>query len=175
MTEENHNKPNKYQNGKIYALRNYIDDDVYIGSTTQPLCKRFNDHKKKRDDKLNRCRIYKKIVELGKENFYIELVENFPCENKEELLKREGRFIREMGTVNHCIAGRTVNEYQITYRENNQELIKQRCRNYYNNNKEKMNEQCKIYRRDNREHINQQKKEYRETHKQEIKQKASEK
>ena len=34
-----------YENGKIYKIVNDVDDDIYIGSTTQPLCKRFGDHK----------------------------------------------------------------------------------------------------------------------------------
>ena len=28
---------NKYQKGKIYFIGNYVDDDIYIGSTTQTL------------------------------------------------------------------------------------------------------------------------------------------
>ena len=27
----------KYQKGKIYFIWNYVDDDIYIGSTTQTL------------------------------------------------------------------------------------------------------------------------------------------
>ena len=33
--------------------------------------------------------------------------ENYPCENEEQLNKREGEIIREIGTVNKQIAGRT--------------------------------------------------------------------
>ena len=172
MTDEKREKPNIYNKGKIYAIRNYIDDDVYIGSTTQPLSKRFNEHKKKH--KQNHCSIYKKILELGKEHFYIELVEHCPCENKEELLKREGHFIREMGTVNHQIMGRPAGEYQQNYIEQNKEYIKQRRQKYYEHNKNKINELCKSYRENNRDQINQKKKEYREANKEEIKQKASE-
>ena len=29
----------KYQKGKIYFIGNYVDDDIYIGSTTQTLKK----------------------------------------------------------------------------------------------------------------------------------------
>ena len=32
--------------------------------------------------------------ELGVENFYIELIENFPCDTVEELRAREGHYIR---------------------------------------------------------------------------------
>jgi hypothetical protein len=38
---------NEYKNGKIYTIR-YTNDDtlIYVGSPTQPLYKRFMDHKK---------------------------------------------------------------------------------------------------------------------------------
>ena len=29
-----------YKNGKIYQILNNVNDDVYVGSTTQPLCKK---------------------------------------------------------------------------------------------------------------------------------------
>ena len=34
-----------YKNGKIYCIRNTIDDDIYVGSTTQLLCKRMAGHR----------------------------------------------------------------------------------------------------------------------------------
>ena len=48
----------------------------------------------------------------GKDNFYIELVENYPCNTKEELMAREGHYIRERATLNHMIAGRTEKEWR---------------------------------------------------------------
>ena len=35
-----------YKNGKIYQILNTIDDDCYVGSTTQPLSKRMAYHRK---------------------------------------------------------------------------------------------------------------------------------
>jgi len=40
-------------------------------------------------------------------DWYIELYEDFPTERKEQLNKREGVIIREIGTLNKNIAGRT--------------------------------------------------------------------
>ena len=57
------------------------------------------------------------MVEYGIENFYIELIEAYPCENNEELRKREGHYIREFGTLNKRIAGRTHQEYDREYRQ----------------------------------------------------------
>ena len=34
-----------FSKGKIYCIRNNIDDEIYIGSTTQPLSKRFKNIK----------------------------------------------------------------------------------------------------------------------------------
>jgi len=77
----------KYQNGKIYCIKNNLDNDVYVGSTTQPLSKRMSDHRK--DMKKHPGRIlYSKMHELGSEQFYIELIEEYPCENLVELHRR---------------------------------------------------------------------------------------
>ena len=37
MSESSRN----YQNGKIYCIRNYINDEIYVGSTTQALSKEW--------------------------------------------------------------------------------------------------------------------------------------
>ena len=34
-----------YANGRIYCIRNHIDDDIYVGATTQTLSKRMQKHK----------------------------------------------------------------------------------------------------------------------------------
>ena len=55
--------------------------------------------------------------ELGVDNFYIELYENYSCNSKEELNRSEGERIRAIGNLNHLIAGRTKEEYSKEYRE----------------------------------------------------------
>ena len=110
-----------YSNGKIYCIRNHITHDVYIGSSCQPLCKRLSWHKssinKKTKQNINKKTkqnfpLYIKMRELDKRNFYIELIENYPCSNKEELRAREGHYIRELATLNKHIAGRMPEERQ---------------------------------------------------------------
>jgi hypothetical protein len=134
-----------YQNGKIYQILNYIDNEIYIGSTCQPLSKRFHQHKQ--DSKKDNLQLYKHMEELGNENFYIELIENYPCNTKEELRAREGYFIRERATLNKRIEGRTSKDYY----SDNKELILQKMRNYYNENKDKIKQKAKDYHNDNKE------------------------
>ncbi len=127
---------NKYNNGKIYTIRCRVDNNlIYVGSTLQPLSKRWNQHK----TTYNKPNIflYQKFNELGVDNFYIELYENVQCENKEQLRKREGEVIREIGTLNMQIAGRTQKEYIDIYRLENKEKIAHQTRLNYEKNKEK--------------------------------------
>jgi hypothetical protein len=56
-----------YQNGNIYKIFNTIDDDVYIGSTTEQLNIRLNKHKYK--SKIENSNLNKKMVEFGVDNF----------------------------------------------------------------------------------------------------------
>jgi hypothetical protein len=62
--------------------------------------------------------------EIGFDSFYIELYENFNCDNIEQLLKREGEVIREIGNLNKIISGRTTKEYKKQYYNENKELYK---------------------------------------------------
>ena len=49
--------------------------------------------------------------EHGTDKFKIELVENYPCENKASLLRREGFYIFSLDNVlNQTIAGRSYKE-----------------------------------------------------------------
>ena len=98
MSDDN----NKFKNGKIYTIRNRNDDTlIYVGSTVQPLYKRFSKHKS--DSKNPYCAntlLYKKISETDINDWYIELYEDVPCDRKEQLTRREGQVIREIGTLN---------------------------------------------------------------------------
>ena len=118
-----------YNNGKIYSLRNSINDEIYVGSTTQRLSKRLYIHK--RDMKTQKSKLYDFMNSLGAEHFYIELVEDYPCNSKEELERREGQIIRQIATLNQKVAGRTKQEFQ----EENPDHNKNKYKKYWNNNK----------------------------------------
>ena len=64
---------------------------------------------------------------IGNDKFSIELHETYPCASKEELHARENHWIRQLGTLNMAIPGRTDKEY----REDNAELLKEKHKEYH--------------------------------------------
>ena len=69
-------------------------------------------------------------------DWYIELFEDFQTERKEQLNKREGEIIREIGTLNKNIAGRTNKEYKKEYEKNNKDK-KEHDKEYNQKNEDK--------------------------------------
>lgn len=146
-----------YKNGKIYVIRNHINDKVYVGSTTQSLAKRFSKHRgdttKQSVERKKARLLHKTMGELGVDNFYIELIENYPCESKEQLRAREGYFIREF---NSCISGYNCNvagRSKTEWYKDNKQFVKNKNNLYRENNKEKITEMKKKYRENNKEKI----------------------
>ena len=149
-------QPKDFSKGKIYCIRNNINDEIYIGSTCQSLSQRMAQHRKAMTAN-QRMKLYKSMKELGRENFYIELLEECPCENFIQLTKREGELIREHNSeLNHMINGRTKKEYQ----EENKEYWNEWKRNHYEENKERISEQRKTYRENNKEKLNEKQREW---------------
>jgi hypothetical protein len=133
-----------YEKSKIYTIRCRNDESkIYVGSTTQPLKKRFQDHKAKALGYPNRW--YKDIEDWN--DWYIELYEEFPCQNKDQLLKREGEITRLIGTLNKNVAGRTTKEWMIETNYDTAQKNKER----YEKDKEKLKEEAKEYRLKNKE------------------------
>ena len=146
-----------YQQGKIYRLVSNKTEDVYYGATTRALTHRKNHHKSHLDCSSKKLFENDAIVT-------IVLIENFPCNNKNELKARELFYI----TNNPCINNNKpfiseLNygiEYQKEYYENNKEQRKE----YYESNKEAILEREKEYYEANKER----KKEYYESNKEAI-------
>ncbi len=181
------NSENKYKNAKIYSIRCSINDDlIYIGSTCQLLYKRWYDHKRDyKNDYFKNKPLYIKMNDLGVDLFYIELIINCPCENKEELHKIEGYYIRKYATLNKRIAGRTnkiyyednkdqILEHNKEYRQQNKDKIKEKDKERYNKNKEGKKQKQKEYYSKNIEEKKQKQKEYYLKNKEEKKQKQKE-
>jgi len=124
-----------YSQGKIYCIRAPGTDDVYIGSTTQPLWARMAEHrshyKRWKDGKRRSCTSCKL---LEKEGAYIELIEEYPCDNKEQLNRREGEIVRASPScVNKYVPQRTPKEYRKDRRDDINYVMRERerSREYY--------------------------------------------
>ena len=125
-----------YSKSVIYSIRNDIDTNIYIGSTTQELSKRMADHRY--NHVKNSQKLYDKMRGVGVEHFYIELIEEYPCSNLQQLRKREGHYIRELGTLNSRVAGRTREQWRVDnkpkialYEEQRRDTQKQYHREYF--------------------------------------------
>lgn len=95
-----------YENGKIYKLISNNTEKIYIGATTQLLCKTLSKHKsdynKWCDNQLNYITSYD-IFEHG--DVEIVLLKEYPCENKEQLDKKKRKYIDKYECVNKRIPG----------------------------------------------------------------------
>ena len=150
-----------YSKGKIYTIRCRTDETlIYVGSTIQPLSVRLGGHKNKSIDIKYQNRLIYKTINNKWNDWYIELYEEYPCDNKEQLNKKEGEIIRLIGTLNILVAGRTRPEY----REENKEQIIQDKKEYYENNKEIITDKHKIYYEENKEKLLDYAKDYGKTY-----------
>tara|TARA_R110000787_G_scaffold286081_1_gene403275 strand:+ start:606 stop:1232 length:627 start_codon:yes stop_codon:yes gene_type:complete len=144
-----------YQQGRIYKIINTDTNDiVYVGSTTQQLSHRYTKHKHKAP------------------NHKIILIENYPCNSKEELCMKEQQFIEQKtNLLNKLKAYRSEEqkkEYKKEWRKNNKEYYIEWCKN----NKEQIKEKTKEWREENKKKYKEYQKEYRENNKTEISEKA---
>ena len=132
-----------YKEGKIYRLVCNTTGQQYIGSTTQILSQRLGGHKAG----------YKRFVEgkstmkvssfniLCENNFKMILIEEYPCENKNQLERRERDFIETMVCVNKLKPAQTKEERkeqtQKYYQENKDEIQKYKQKHYQENKERK--------------------------------------
>ena len=136
-----------YQNGKIYRI--IADGENYIGSTTLSLSKRLAKHRShlKEYQKTGKGGNITSYPLLERGDCVIILIENVPCDNKEELLKRERYFIETMDCVNKVIPLRTKAEYN----EDNKDKFKEYNNKYNQEHKNERNEWIYI-NKDRRNH-----------------------
>ena len=131
-----------YQKGKIYKLWSPqgTEEEIYIGSTCDELRKRKNHHKN-----TNFCN--SRILFEKYDDIRIEVLEEYPCNNKNELIKKEGEYIRNNKCLNSHIPTRTakewyndnknyVKEYKKIYQQINKEELAKKQKNYKDKNKE---------------------------------------
>eukprot|EP00732_Lithocolla_globosa_P001596 Lithocolla_globosa_v1_NODE_817_length_3237_cov_73.340981.p1 type:complete len:998 gc:universal NODE_817_length_3237_cov_73.340981:3077-84(-) len=142
-----------YQKAKIYKIESYSNPElVYYGSTCRTLAHRMGDHRCDFVHKKTKSSSSTEVFECG--DAHIVLVENYPCNSKEELNAREAWYIKNNECVNKVVPGRTVQEYRIEEREK----IANAQRKYHLENKEKLNGYSKQYRLSNKDTLKEKKK-----------------
>jgi hypothetical protein len=137
-----------YQNGIIYKLKHnedYDDTNIYVGSTTNFRIRK-NQHKcncNNEKTKNYNLEVYQYIRDNGGwDNFVMIPIEQYPCNDKNELMIRERHHIDLLKSkLNKVIPTRTDKEY----RNDNKTKIAEINKNYYENNKEIYNEKRKEY------------------------------
>jgi len=150
-----------YALGKVYVVRNTVNNKVYVGSTVRTLAQRMAQHRKC----FHRVDIpfYFAMREIGVDKFYIELLADVPSQRKEQLHAEEGRQIRALNTLvpngyNVVLAGRTYAQRlhddtfravraqkQKEYRINHLDAMKANVHAYYIANQEQLKAYARAY------------------------------
>jgi len=160
-----------YKNGKVYKITDLNYTKQYIGSTTQPLYKRLSVHKSHYKKIIKDQNNYRAITstllfdEFGVDNCIIILIENCPCENREQLLMRENYYIKNEECVNKYLSYRTEEEkqeYNKKYLTDHKEDLKLKKKEWHKNNKDKQNEKARKYHEDHKAEINERHRKTRE-------------
>ena len=99
-----------YQKAKIYKIVDLNEEMIYVGSTCETLSRRISNHRAN-----YKCKRFYSSHDIfdkyGMDNCKILLIENYSCNSKEELLKKEGEYIKQLNCINKNISGRTKKEW----------------------------------------------------------------
>ena len=104
---------------KIYKITSLNNPElVYYGHTCQTLAQRFATHKGSYNTSTSKI-----IIEKG--DAIILLIEDYPCESKDQAKAREAFYILNNPCVNKKIPGRTTQEYRDSHKDKANEYHKQ--------------------------------------------------
>jgi hypothetical protein len=162
----------RYKNSKIYKIVDNTNGNVYIGSTCEPtLAHRLAKHRGHYREYLKGGNRYITSFKILENNDYsIVLLEEFPCETKDQLLARERYYIENNECVNKKIPTRTKKEWT----EKNQDKIIDYQKKYQKKYQEQNQDKLKIYqeeyqeeyRKQNQDKLKEYQEEYRKKNKQ---------
>ena len=99
-----------YQQGKIYKLWSPSQNLVYYGSTIQSLPIRLGGHIAHYKNIKYKHQTKAHLV-LDCEDYKIELIEEYPCNNKQQLTSKEKEYIINNECVNKALKGRVLVKY----------------------------------------------------------------
>jgi hypothetical protein len=148
--------------GTIYKIE-INDSNIYVGATTQILCKRQAEHNYKKH-KLTERKLYKMCIENNIDVIKCIWVADVEYDSNAELRMKEEQYRKELNAnlnMRKCYISDDERyelniEYRKEYRDNNQNKIIE----YRQKNKSKTSEYNKTYRQKNQDKIQS----YRENH-----------
>jgi len=164
----------------IYTIR--TPTGLYVGSTCNFTNRKYNHNRNihNENDRKYNFKLYKNIRENNDE-WEMKPYNEFPCENKTQMVIEEERVRRELNADLNSKSCYGFNkeknaEYMKQYRKNNKEKIIQQKKEYnlkhrkeyYQKNKEKISETNKKYQMENKEKIKQNKKIYYQKNKEKL-------
>lgn len=149
-----------FAKGKVYGIRNDVNDKVYIGITGQTLKERWYAHKTAKISKASK--LYVAMQDIGIEHFEMFLIEDYPTDTLQKLMEREKFYIKHFNSINDGyntnISARTKEErkqYKTTvdkaYREAKGQELLDKKKAYYQQNKETIKENVKRHQENNKE------------------------
>lgn len=142
-----------YKNGKLYKLQ-CDDGHYYIGSTCNELRFRLKGHKdESTKERANNRRVYNHIKSIGGwTHVRIVLIEECPCENKQQLVRKEDEMIRScekdplcLNSYNPLQTPEERQQYKLQHHRDNKERELEQYRQWVLNNREKRREYMKEY------------------------------
>ena len=170
-----------YSKSLIYKLccKDPLIEDIYIGSTTNMKVRKgqHKTHCNNKNDKRYNQNKYQFIRENGGfDNWDMIMIEEYSCNSKRELEKRERYWVDELksslNSIRPYISKEELNEHKKEYRNQYmKEYLKEYNKEYYKNNKDTINEYRKEYNEKNKDKINEYRKEYYEKNKKKEKEK----
>ena len=143
-----------YKQGKIYKIECNITGLVYIGSTCKKkLSGRMTGHRSQYKKYLNRKgKYYSSFRVMENKDYDIILIEDYPCDSKDQLFARERYYTNKIECVN--IRKNQGRSLELGLKEHKKEYYKEnvdKIRKYYEENSEKILSKCKEYRDENKE------------------------
>ena len=149
--------PVNYNLGKIYKIVDNTTDNIYIGSTCEPILSRrlaqhISSYKRYLNGKQNYVSSYDIIA---KSDYDIILIELCPCNTKDELLARERYYRDTLICVNKnrpIISDDEKKEYGTKYRQVHKEQHKEYDAKYYLKHQEHLKAQKEQYHKNHQEY-----------------------
>jgi len=145
-----------FPNAVVYVLQ-CIDNYYYIGSTINHPRFRLNNHKKDSVKYPERA-VYDHITKIGWNNVKLDVIEEFPCDTRQELYLKEDEYIKEsiqdLYCLNHNRASVTKEEHRnnmVNYYLTHRQQILEQHKQYLEANKERVDAYHAAYRKENAE------------------------